>query len=226
MSHFSGFPKDCLKFLKELAENNNREWFTQNRELYDTQVRLPAKQLIAVMADRFEDLGIPYRADDKTSMFRINRDTRFSKDKTPYKTNVGLFFPYVQSGSTGKPVENPGLYLHIESGQCFIGGGIYMPTPEQLKIIRTRLSERFDTWKNIISDKNFQSVFPSGIRGESLKTMPRGFESDDKAAEYIKQKQWYMWEPVPESALITEEIIDVLEEKAIHSEKFHEFLSK
>lgn len=226
MSHFSGFEKECIKFLSELANNNNREWFTENRERYDTFVRLPAKRLVATMAERFEDLGLHYRADDKTSMFRINRDTRFSKDKTPYKTNVGLFFPYVESGATGKAVENPGLYLHIEPGQYFIGGGVYMPTPEQLKLIRTRMQDHPDEWLGIINSKQFIGIFPNGIHGESLKTMPRGFEPEERIADYVKMKQWYIWESVSENALLTEQIIDLLEEKAIASQEFHEFLSK
>lgn len=226
-SYFHGFSGDILVFLKELSANNTREWFTAHRDRYDNNVRLPAKQLIAAMADRFEQGDIPYKADDKTSMFRIHRDTRFSKDKSPYKTNVGIFFPCIGAHtSTGKSVEKPGLYFHIEPGQCAVGGGLYMPTPDQLKAIRLRIHDHYDEWNTIIHAHKFTAAFPSGIHGETLKTMPRGFDATHPAADDIRKKQWYFWETIDESVLFTEEIMDVLEEKALASLELHEFLSE
>jgi uncharacterized protein (TIGR02453 family) len=225
-SYFKGFSPDILKFLQELSSNNTRDWFAEHRDRYDNNVRLPAKQLIAAMADRFDELHIHYKADDKTSMFRIHRDTRFSKDKSPYKTNVGLFFPFIGTNSTvGKAVEKPGIYCHIEPGNCAIGGGIYMPTPDQLKAIRARIYNHHEEWDEIIHSRQFTTIFAAGIHGESLKTMPRGYEPNHTASEYIRKKQWYVWETFDESVLFTEEIIDILEEKSIASLAFHEFLS-
>ncbi|HRE58833.1 MAG TPA: DUF2461 domain-containing protein [Candidatus Kapabacteria bacterium] len=225
-SYFKGFSPDILKFLQELSANNTRDWFAEHRDRYDSNVRLPAKQLIATMADRFDELHIHYKADDKTSMFRIHRDTRFSKDKSPYKTNVGFFFPFIGTNTTaGKPVERPGIYCHIEPGNCAIGGGIYMPTSDQLKAIRARIYSHHEEWYEIIHSRQFTTIFATGIHGESLKTMPRGYEPNHAASEYIRKKQWYVWETFDESVLFTEEIIDILEEKSIASLAFHEFLS-
>ncbi|HRK58357.1 MAG TPA: DUF2461 domain-containing protein [Candidatus Kapabacteria bacterium] len=225
-SYFKGFSPDILKFLQELSANNTRDWFAEHRDRYDSNVRLPAKQLIATMADRFDELHIHYKADDKTSMFRIHRDTRFSKDKSPYKTNVGVFFPFIGTNTTaGKPVERPGIYCHIEPGNCAIGGGIYMPTSDQLKAIRARIYSHHEEWYEIIHSRQFTTIFATGIHGESLKTMPRGYELNHAASEYIRKKQWYVWETFDESVLFTEEIIDILEEKSIASLAFHEFLS-
>jgi uncharacterized protein (TIGR02453 family) len=225
-SYFKGFSPDILKFLQELSANNTRDWFAEHRDRYDNNVRLPAKQLIAAMADRFDELHIHYKADDKTSMFRIHRDTRFSKDKSPYKTNVGLFFPFIGTNSTvGKAVERPGIYCHIEPGNCAIGGGIYMPTPDQLKAIRARIYNHHEEWDEIVHSRQFTTIFATGIHGESLKTMPRGYEPNHTASEYIRKKQWYVWETFDESVLFTEEIIDILEEKSIASLAFHVFLS-
>lgn len=223
-SHFSGFPRECFDFLRELRENNNRDWFAAHKSDYEHLLREPAKLLIAVMAERFTMLELPFEADSRRSMFRINRDTRFSKDKSPYKTNVGIIFPYVEGAA--KPVERSGMYLHIESGQNFVAGGLYMPMPAQLKAIRARINHEWELLGAATSFMEFTEEFPSGLQGEKLRLVPAGYDRDHPGAHYLRMKQYITSCEIPESVLITEEIIDVLERKAFALAPLCEFLGE
>lgn len=222
--HFSGFLRGCFDFLRDLRQNNNREWFAAHKSDYERLLREPAKLLIAVMAERFEMLELPFEADARRSMFRINRDTRFSKDKSPYKTNVGVLFPY--DDGAGRAVERPGIYLHIEPERCFIGGGLYMPSPQQLRAIRARIDSDSQLLVAATSFPEFTEEFPNGLQGEKLRLAPAGYDRAHPAAEFLRMKQFFTSCETPESVLVTEEIIDVLERKAFALAPLCEFLGE
>jgi uncharacterized protein (TIGR02453 family) len=133
---FKGYTKSGLNFLNELSVNNNRDWFNSNKDIYENELKLPSVSLINDMSARFSSLGLPYIADPHVSMFRIYRDIRFSKNKDPYKTNVGILFPYAPSKVDARPIQHPCLYLHISHDITFIAGGIHMPSPQELRSIR------------------------------------------------------------------------------------------
>jgi uncharacterized protein (TIGR02453 family) len=212
---FSGFKPAALDFLKELSENNTKEWFATRKPEYEKLIKQPSLALIAVMNERFEDLGVPYVSTPKTSMFRIHRDTRFSKNKAPYKTNIGLFFPFVLHKSDNRPVESPGLYVHIEPNELFIAGGLYMPMPEQLREIRERISVQWRELAAIIQHPIFLNEFPDGLQGERLQRVPRGYPSDHPAADFLRMKQYLVSRKLTQGEIFTEQIIDTIEAKSL-----------
>lgn len=171
-------------FLKQLTENNNREWFTENKNLYtESQENLVLflEDLIKEMSEFDPELG---KIDAKKSLFRIYRDTRFSKDKTPYKTNFGA------SLGMGKGSQKGGYYLHLEPGKSFIAGGIYMPESSVLKTLRKEISLYGKEFLNILNEKEFKKYFPELDQDDKLKKVPQGFEKEDPMAEYLKLKSF------------------------------------
>lgn len=175
---------DIFDFLRLLSENNNREWFTENKHLYtNAQQHMVAflEDLIKEMAGFDADLA---KIDARKSLFRIYRDTRFSKDKTPYKTNFGA------SLGMGKGSRKGGYYLHLEPGKSFIAGGIYMPEPAVLKELRKEISLYGEEFLAVIHQKDFKKHFPQLDQDDKLKNVPQGFEKDDPMADYLKLKSF------------------------------------
>ena len=193
---FTGFPREGVAFLRKLKRNNTREWFNEHKSEYEEMVKLPMQSLIVSLRPHFERFAPEIEANPKRSLFRIYRDTRFSKDKTPYKTHAAAHF--VVRG-TSKGLVGSGYYVHIEPGECFIGGGIYMPDGPQLKAIRTAISKRAKDFRSVISQKEFVKRY-GAIQGDTLTRMPKGFEDDDPMAEWLKLKQFFVGASMPEKA--------------------------
>jgi len=173
-----------LDFLKKLHKNNNREWFTENKHLYtESQQNVIAflEDLLKKMSEFDEELA---KIDAKKSLFRIYRDTRFSKDKIPYKTNFGA------SLGMGKGSQKGGYYLHLEPGKSFIAGGIYMPEPAVLKELRKEISLYGNEFLAILNNKEFKKHFPELDQDDKLKKIPQGFEKEDPMAEFLKLKNF------------------------------------
>ena len=174
-----------ITFLKELAKNNNKTWFDANRDKYEAakaDFEIVVTDIIKGLAKTDPDFA-ELRAKD--CIFRIFRDVRFGKDKTPYKPNFGAAF-----SKTGRKGSGAGYYLHIEpGGKCFIGGGLWMPEPENLKRIRQEIDYNFKEFSGILNDKKFKKVF-SEIEGEKLKKVPAGYNEDNPAIEYLKMKSF------------------------------------
>nr|WP_315034494.1 DUF2461 domain-containing protein [uncultured Chryseobacterium sp.] len=171
-------------FLKKLNKNNNREWFNENKNLYTESqgnVITFLDDLIKEMSDFDEELA---KIDSKKALFRIYRDTRFSKDKIPYKTNFGA------SLGMGKGNQKGGYYLHMEPGKSFLAGGIYMPESSVLKEVRKEISLYGNDFLNILNNKDFKKYFPQLDQEDQLKKVPQGFEKEDPMAEYLKLKNF------------------------------------
>jgi uncharacterized protein (TIGR02453 family) len=171
-------------FLKKITTNNNREWFSENKSLYtDSQENIVAflEDLLTEMSGFDEELG---KIDAKKSLFRIYRDTRFSKDKIPYKTNFGA------SLGMGKGSQKGGYYLHLEPGKSFIAGGIYMPESSVLKELRKEISLYGEDFLTILNNKDFKKYFPELDQDDKLKKIPQGFEKEDPMGEYLKLKNF------------------------------------
>jgi uncharacterized protein (TIGR02453 family) len=183
--NFRGLPKEGLQFLRSLKRNNNREWFQKHKSIYDTQVKQPMEALIEFMATEFDRFAPEMVASPKVSAYRIYRDTRFSKDKSPYKTHIAAVFP--RSG-LGKH-EGAGYYLHVAPTEVLIGGGLYMPLPEDLNAIRSHIAENAETFLGIVDGRPFRRLFGT-IGGEQLSRVPRGFPPDHPAANYLRYKQF------------------------------------
>ncbi|MDR6920597.1 DUF2461 domain-containing protein [Chryseobacterium sp. 2987] len=171
-------------FLNKLTKNNNREWFNENKNLYtESQGNVVdfLDELIKEMSGFDEELG---KIDAKKSLFRIYRDTRFSKDKAPYKTNFGA------SLGMGKGSQKGGYYLHLEPGKSFLAGGIYMPESSVLKEVRKEISLYGEDFLKILHNKEFKKHFPELDQDDKLKKVPQGFEKEDPMAEYLKLKNF------------------------------------
>jgi uncharacterized protein (TIGR02453 family) len=181
------FSNETIEYLRVLKANNNREWFNEHKADYEAKVREPALQLITDMQPLLSDISSRFVAAPKKvggSLMRVYRDTRFAKDKTPYKTNVGIQFRHFM----GKDVHAPGFYLHISEEECFFGAGIWRPDGPSLAKIRSFIDENPRGWTKAIEDKAFAGLFKLG--GESLKRPPRGFVADHPLIDDLKRKDF------------------------------------
>ncbi|MFY0626090.1 MAG: DUF2461 domain-containing protein [Reichenbachiella sp.] len=178
--------KPTLNFLKELKSNNSKEWFDENRKTYEacrkTFIEL-TQEIIDGIAKFDADLT---DVDAKKCVFRINRDIRFSKDKTPYKTNFGALM-----GADGKKSEGTGYYIHLAEDFNFVGGGMYMPQPDKLAAIRQEIDYNPDAINKLIQSKDFKDTFGS-IQGDALKTAPKGYPKDHPNIELLRLKSFYV----------------------------------
>lgn len=183
----ASFRSETLAFLAELSRNNNRDWFNANKQRYEEQVLDVALEFIVAMQDPLAEVAPHFVAQATRvggSLMRIYRDTRFSKDKIPYKTNIGIQFRHEQS----KDVHAPGYYVHIDPEQVFLGVGMWRPDSEPLKRIRERIAARPGEWRRVVNDGKFRRHF--ALAGESLKRPPRGFDKDHELIDDIKRKSF------------------------------------
>ena len=180
------FTPKTFGFLRELAENNNRPWFQENRGRFESQVREPAQRFIVAVGERISEVSHHLRADPRSnggSMFRIHRDVRFSNDKSPYKTAVGIQFRH----RAGKDAYAPGMYLHVEPRSCFFGLGVWHPPSPALRAIRERIVEEPEEWTSVIGG-DFASAFD--LDGDSLKRAPKGFDPEHPQIEDLRRKDF------------------------------------
>jgi uncharacterized protein (TIGR02453 family) len=224
---FGGFSEKTIKFLRGLKKNNNKAWFEAHRAEYDEYLREPSKALIEVMDALFRDQKMPFVANAKRSLFRINRDIRFSSDKSPYKSHIGFSFPV-----DGMSKENwCGCYLGFEPKgagdvSVFLGGGIYQPMPDQLKQLRRKIADDHKELKALLNDKAFKKEFPEGLKGESLKRMPIGYAEDHPAAEMLKMKQFLFSSSLTKDQLLDDDLPKILLKKFKAAEKVALWLAR
>ena len=181
------FTPQSFAFLGKLANNNSRDWFKAHQDEYETQVREPALQLIRAMAPQLAKSSAHFRADDRKvggSLFRIQRDTRFSADKTPYKTHIGIRFRHERA----KDVHSPLFYLHLEPGNHFVGAGLWHPEPKVARQIREFIVANPNGWKQATQSRAFCKDFAMG--GDSLVRPPRGFDPEHPLIEDLKRKDF------------------------------------
>ena len=192
---FSAFPTEGLKFLRSLKRHNNREWFQKHKDIYEHSIKGPMEDLISALAGDFARFAPEMVATPKASAYRIYRDTRFSKDKSPYKTHVAAIFP--REGLSKH--EGAGFYLHISPSELLIAGGLYMPMPEDLNAVRRRIAEDPASLRKVIGAAQFKRLFGS-VDGERLSRVPKGFSADHPAADYLKFKQYLVARTLPATA--------------------------
>ena len=181
------FTRRSFTFLKELAANNERAWFQANKARYEEEVKEPALRFVVDFAPHLQKISPHFKADPRPnggSFFRIYRDTRFSKDKSPYKTHTGIQFRHDQ----GKDAHAPGFYLHLEPGACFIGLGIWHPDGKTLRRLREGLVEDPKGWKKATGGKRFAGMYE--LAGDSLVRPPRGFDPEHPLIEDLKRKDF------------------------------------
>ena len=187
MKNTAYFSPALFKFLRELKKNNNREWFQANKTRYESDVRDPMLRFIADFATPLRGISRHFIADPRPtggSLFRIYRDTRFSSDKSPYKTMTAAHFRHDGGGD----VHAPGFYFHLEPGEVVAGAGIWHPDPETLKKIRDSIVEHSATWKRAVSGKVFKATCE--LWGEKLMRPPKGYDPAHPFIEDLKRKDF------------------------------------
>lgn len=199
---FNGFPIEGLKFLRNLKRNNNREWFKAHKSEYEEFVKLPMQSLVSDLKPLIHEFAPDFIVDPQKSIFRIYRDVRFSKDKSPYKTHIAAIFQPTTHWN-----DSASLYLHIEPGGIFLGGGMYMPGALHLKKFRNTLITNTDTFIKIINSADFKRYF-SKIEGDRLKRVPIGFSNSHPLCEYLKLKQFYIGYELAESTCLKRNFIN------------------
>ena len=207
----SPFSKATFKFLKDLSDNNNREWFNANKGRYEDEVREPMLSFISSMQKPLAKISRHIIADPSRtggSMFRIYRDVRFSADKTPYKIFAASQFRH----ETGKDAHAPGFYMHLSLNQNYVGGGIWRPDNKVLGKIRDYIVAHQDEWKKVISNKKMKDVCGT-VHGESLTRPPKRFDPEHKYIDYLKLKDVVAGKEFSRKKIVgagfQEEVIDV-----------------
>jgi uncharacterized protein (TIGR02453 family) len=195
------FSTGLFTFLRELAAHNDREWFTANKDRYIAEVQEPALAFIEDVGHRLPGLSRHFVADARTtggSLFRIYRDVRFAKDKSPYKTHAGIQFRHAQS----RDVHAPGYYLHLEPGSVFMACGLWHPDRDTLHNIRTAIAAKPSRWQTIVDELPFR------LGGESLKRPPAGFDRDHPLIEELKRKDFIAVADLTEADAVASGFLD------------------
>lgn len=213
--------KNILDFLSELKKNNNRDWFAENKVRYESakhNFEMLGNQLISDISTFDEDIK---GFDVKDAIFRIYRDTRFSPDKTPYKTHFGMYI----ASAGGRKSNRGGYYLHIEPDGCFFGAGVWMPQPDILKALRQSVYENIEEFIEIIENKIFKASFPELDKSQMLKRVPAGFPTDFEYAELLKHKSYLVGHGFSNDEFLSSNIIKRLSELAKTAYPFLQFLN-
>ena len=210
------FSPQLFAFLRELEQHNEREWFNANKARYEQDVKEPALAFVEDIGYRLPQVA-PHLTADKRSLFRIYRDTRFAKDKTPYKTHLGIYFRHAASADA----ETPGMYLHLEPRHVFMGAGIWHPGSPALKRIRDALVARPDEWREAVA-----AVEPAWnlADGEALKRPPAGYAKDHPLIEDIKRKSFAITSQLTQRDATSSGFLDEWQERAAQARPYMAFL--
>lgn len=215
--------KESLQFLDDLKINNNRDWFQENKKRYEI-FKKDYHQLVSDFLDAMKPLDPSLELlEVKNCTFRINRDIRFSKDKSPYKAHLGVWL----SGGT-KGLNRAGYYVHIEKGASFIAGGFYSPESEDLKKVRKEIAFFYEDLEAILEDKNFKKEFGSLDVNEnnSLKNPPRGYEKDHPAIDFLKLKSFTATQKYDISEVTKKDFVAKMSKKLIALKPLNEFINR
>ena len=218
---FSGFEPTLFRFLKQLKRNNNRDWLGNNKDRYENEVRGPSLEFIRAFETPLKKISPFFVASDRKvggSLMRVYRDTRFSRDKTPLKTNVGIQFRH----EMGKDVHAPGFYIHIAPGECFWGVGVWHPDAETLKKIRLTILEESAKWKRTRDGKKFRTHFE--LAGDSLKSPPRGYPKDHPFLEDLKRKDFCGIRQIQDAEVLANDFLENTVKAFVATRPFVRFL--
>jgi len=199
------FDKACLAFFKELEKNNQREWFHANKKRYETDVKKPFERFIEVMIDKMQVIDPNIIITPKDAIFRIHRDVRFSKDKSPYKLHVSAA---IAKGGR-KDMASPGIYLELNHKHFGIYSGVYRPDKNQLQGIREGIASDPKTFKKLISAKSFVNKFGT-IQGEKNKRIPKEFQEFLEAQPLIANKQFYYMASLPAATILDPKLTKIV----------------
>jgi len=215
---FTGFRSEAIQFLVDLADNNSRDWFQPRKAEYERLLKEPLESLCVALDEQFRARDVPLRADPAKSPFRIYRDVRFAKDKSPYKTNIGASFAWAgdegeaaEGRSHTENVHSSGGYFHLQPGEIFVGGGVWHPEPSWLAAFRERVANRTDEFRAIVEEPAFADTFGAiSDDGESLKRVPAGYPADHPAADLLRKKNVTFGRRLSDNEALSPRLPDVL----------------
>ena len=213
-SRFSGFRPEAIDFLADLAQNNDRTWFQPRKAEYETLLKEPMEAFVATLAERFAAHDLPLRADPKTSIFRIYRDTRFAKDKSPYKTHLGASFPWVEHRTDDAAVSHTehanGAYFHLQPGNNYAGGGMWHATKPRLDAFRQTILDDERRVRTALEDPTFLAEFGPVESHESLKRVPPGFPPEHAMADLARAKDLVFGRRLSDDEVYSPELPEIL----------------
>jgi uncharacterized protein (TIGR02453 family) len=189
-SGFPGFPAEGLAFFAALQRHNRREWFQPRKAIFEEKLKQPMRELVGAVNSAMRSFAPEYATDPDKAIYRIYRDTRFSKDKTPYKDHIAASF------SRRGDKAGAGYYFAISHKEVAIGGGIYMPEPQTLVAIRQHLAERHEEFRKIAAARAVRRLF-TAVQGEQLTRVPKGYPCDHPAADLLRMKQYLLYVELP-----------------------------
>jgi uncharacterized protein (TIGR02453 family) len=188
-SGFPGFSPRALSFFRQLARNNDRDWFAAHKHQFEADVRRPMIELVTLLCDDMRLIAADCVPDKpEKAIYRIYRDTRFSRDKTPYKTHIAAHFQHRQVTRN----QGAGFYFQVSHEGLAVGGGMYMPGPEQLLAVRKALAQRWQEFARLCAHRALVRCL-GPLQGDSLARVPKGFDPQSPAAEWLKRKQFYYY---------------------------------
>ncbi len=215
------FTPKLFAFLNDLEDNNKREWFKTHQDAYEAHIREPALDFINDFAGPLAKISKHFVADSRTvggSLFRIQRDTRFSKDKTPYKTNTGMHFRH----ELAKDVHAPGFYLHLEPAGCYMGVGIWRPETKVAYRIREAIDENPQAWRKAVRNKRFSDVFRLG--GDTLARPPRGYDEEHPLISDLRRKDFIASTRLTQKTVTSADFMTVFTDNCKRAVPFMKFL--
>ncbi len=218
---FPGFSPDALTFLRNLQRNNRREWFQPRKEKYEELIKAPMLELLGCLNDKLAGFAPNYVTPPQKAMYRIYRDTRFSHDKTPYKTHISCIFPRV----TALKREGAVLYFHFTAKELLVFGGIYSPEREEVMAYRALINERHQELEKILNQSKLRKVL-GGLQGETMTRMPKGYSEDHPAEFLLRHKQWFLEKTLDVSVVTSSRIVPELVKNFELMAPFVEFMNQ
>jgi uncharacterized protein (TIGR02453 family) len=219
-SGFRGFPPEALAFFRGLARHNTREWFQPRKQIYEDQVKAPMVELVIELDRAMLDFAPDYVTDPHKAIYRIYRDTRFSPDKTPYKTHIAAIFARRGMEKHGAG----GYYFSISHAEVEVGGGIYMPPPEGLLAVRTHIAQHHADFRRIAASSAIERLF-GAVQGEQLARVPKGFCAEHPAADLLRFKQYLLFTKLEPTVVTTPKLFTELEKRFRALAPFLDFLN-
>jgi uncharacterized protein (TIGR02453 family) len=202
---FNGFPQAGLDFLRALKRHNTREWFVPRKQVYEGEVRLPTLQLVADLTSEMWAYAPEHTVEPARAVYRVNRDTRFGEDKSPYKTHVAAIFPHRLLGKSA----GASFYFNVSPEQVEVAAGIYTPESSELRLIRQRLLTEHRRFEEVIRRVE-DSQLAGSLQGGTLKRGPRGFPEEHPAAEQLRRKAFYFDVRLPSATAASRQLFDEL----------------
>src|SRR5229473_2399845 len=218
---FPGFSPDALAFLRSLKRNNRREWFQPRKEKYNKLIKAPMLELVNALNEELAQFAPEYVTPPQKAVYRIYRDTRFSPDKTPYKTHIAAIFPR----HTAIKREGAVFYLHFTEKELLAFGGVYGPDRDELLAYRGLIQEHYQELEEILRDKTLRRT-TGGLQGAQLSRMPKGFPVDHPAERLLRQKQWYLECTLAISLLTAPRVVPELAKRFALMAPMVEFLNR